>query len=107
LSSIVSPLISLSLSIHPTIQQQYNNNNTTTTIMKYRDVIIDAIQELHDRSGSSIFAIKKVMKGKYPGKQWGNAIFVRAIKAGTDAGYFIQIKVIYITKQKNCTVPVS
>merc|ERR1712160_187594 len=55
-----------------------------------------AIEELKDRNGSSMIAIKKFMQSKMPAdKKWLNATFLTALKNGVTAGDLIQVKNSY------------
>ena len=54
------------------------------------------IDELKDRTGSSMIAIKKFMQADLPKyKKWLNATFLPGLKAGVASGDFIQIKNSY------------
>ena len=64
--------------------------------MSYKAGIIKSIDDLKDRTGSSMIAIKKVMQTDLPkDKKWLNATFLSALKAGVASGDFIQIKNSY------------
>lgn len=64
--------------------------------MTYRDEITDTILKLHDRKGSSLTAIRNVMKENRPtGKKWANYAFISALKAGVLDGDLIQTKSSY------------
>jgi histone H1/5 len=64
--------------------------------MSYKAGIVDAIQELGDRSGSSSIAIRKVMQSKLPkGKKWQNTTYLTALKTGVANGDFVQNKNSY------------
>eukprot|EP00566_Odontella_aurita_P027811 CAMPEP_0113560020 /NCGR_PEP_ID=MMETSP0015_2-20120614/19209_1 /TAXON_ID=2838 /ORGANISM="Odontella" /LENGTH=170 /DNA_ID=CAMNT_0000461699 /DNA_START=111 /DNA_END=623 /DNA_ORIENTATION=- /assembly_acc=CAM_ASM_000160 len=64
--------------------------------MSYKAGIVKAIDELKDRSGSSMIAIKKHMQANLPkDKKWMNATFLSALKSGVAAGDFVQIKNSY------------
>ena len=52
-----------------------------------------AIEELKDRTGSLMIAIKKHMQNNIPmGKKWMNTTFLSALKAGVAAGDFVKVK---------------
>eukprot|EP00957_Ditylum_brightwellii_P057935 4392480-Ditylum_brightwellii.AAC.1 len=64
--------------------------------MSYKAGIIKAIDELKDRSGSSLISIKKHMQAGMPSdKKWLNATFLSALKSGVTAGDFIKVKNSY------------
>jgi len=64
--------------------------------MSYKAGIIKAIDELKDRTGSSMIAIKKHMQANLPkDKKWMNATFLSALKSGVAAGDLVQIKNSY------------
>lgn len=64
--------------------------------MSYKAGIIEAIQELKDRNGSSMIAIKKFMQSKLPqDKQWQNGTFLSALKSAVAAGELVQVKNSY------------
>ena len=64
--------------------------------MSYKAGIIKSIDELKDRTGSSMIAIKKFMQADLPkDKKWLNATFLSGLKAGVASGDFIQIKNSY------------
>lgn len=64
--------------------------------MSYKAGIVEAIQELGDRTGSSTIAIKKVMQAKLPkDKKWQNATFLSALKAGVEKGELVKNKNSY------------
>ena len=64
--------------------------------MSYKAGIIKAIEELKDRSGSSMISIKKHMQAHMPAdKKWMNAMFLKALKDGVKAGDFTQVKSSY------------
>jgi histone H1/5 len=64
--------------------------------MSYKAGIIESIQELKDRTGSSMIAIKKLMQEKLPkDKKWMNATFLSSLKKGVADGEFVQIKNSY------------
>ena len=64
--------------------------------MSYKAGIIKAIEELKDRGGSSMIAIKKHMQKNLPaGKKWMNTTFLSALKAGVAAEEFVKIKNSY------------
>mmetsp|Transcript_19692 Transcript_19692/g.33639 ORF Transcript_19692/g.33639 Transcript_19692/m.33639 type:complete len:188 (-) Transcript_19692:444-1007(-) len=84
-------VLKLLFSNHPTI-----NPVRTDDRMSYKAGIIEAIQELKDRNGSSMIAIKKVMQSRIPkGKTWKNYTFLTTLKTGVASGEFIQIKNSY------------
>ena len=59
----------------------------------YKEGIVNAINELKDRTGSSSIAIKKQMQANMPeGKKWMNGRFLKALKEGVDEGILIQSK---------------
>lgn len=61
--------------------------------MSYKEGIIKAIDELKDRTGSSMIAIKKKMQEELPkDKKWANAIFLKALKSGVEKGELIKNK---------------
>ena len=65
--------------------------------MSYKQGIIDVINELKDRNGYSLQAIKKALQAKQPAdKKWKNATFLTTLKAGVTAGDFVQTKVRYV-----------
>merc|ERR1712194_742827 len=65
-------------------------------IMSYKAGIIEAIEELKERSGSSSIAVKKYMQAKLPkDKKWKNGMFLMALKNGVASGDFVQIKNSY------------
>jgi histone H1/5 len=62
--------------------------------MSYKESIIEVINELGDRNGSSMIAIKKKVMEKIPNeKKWLNATFLQALKNGVTAGDFVKTKV--------------
>ena len=64
--------------------------------MSYKQGIVKAITELQDRNGSSMVAIKKIMKEKLPkDKKWKNATFLKVLKAGVKKGEFVKNKNSY------------
>merc|ERR1711897_124818 len=64
--------------------------------MSYKAGIIEAIEELKERSGSSAIAIKKYMQAKLPkDKKWKNGMFLMALKNGVASGDFVQNKNSY------------
>ena len=64
--------------------------------MSYKAGIIKAIEELKDRTGSSMISIKKHMQANMPAdKKWMNAMFLKALKDGVKAGDFTQAKGSY------------
>lgn len=64
--------------------------------MSYKAGIVKAIEELKDRTGSSMIAIKKHMQALMPAdKKWMNAMFLKALKDGVKAGDFTQVKNSY------------
>merc|ERR1719188_2521355 len=64
--------------------------------MSYKAGIIEAIEELKERSGSSSIAIKKYMQAKLPkDKKWKNGMFLLALKNGVTSGDFVQNKNSY------------
>lgn len=83
--------------------------------MTYKEGIVDAIQELKDRTGSSSIAIRKVMQSKLPkDKKWLNSTYLSALKTGVANGDFVQNKNSYklsaeykkkLTKSSSSTKP--
>ena len=64
--------------------------------MLYKAGIIKAINELKDRKGLSMIAIKNFMQANLPkDKKWLNATFLSGLKAGVASGNFIQINNLY------------
>ena len=64
--------------------------------MSYKAGIIKAVDELKDRTGTSMIAIKKHMQADLPkDKKWGNAVFLTALKASVASGDLIKIKNSY------------
>lgn len=64
--------------------------------MTYKEGIVDAIQQLGDRTGSSSIAIRKVMQSKLPkDKKWLNTTYLSALKTGVANGDFVQNKNSY------------
>ena len=64
--------------------------------MSYKAGIVKAIDELKDRTGSSMIAIKKHMQANLPkDKKWMNAVFLKTLKAGVASGDFVQNKNSY------------
>mmetsp|Transcript_9208 Transcript_9208/g.17238 ORF Transcript_9208/g.17238 Transcript_9208/m.17238 type:complete len:147 (-) Transcript_9208:167-607(-) len=64
--------------------------------MSYKAGIVKAIDELKDRSGSSMIAIKKHMQANLPkDKKWMNSTFLTALKSGVASGDFVQVKNSY------------
>ena len=64
--------------------------------MSYKAGIIESIQELKDRTGSSMIAIKKLMQEKLPkDKKWMNNTFLTSLKKGVADGDFVKIKNSY------------
>ena len=64
--------------------------------MLYKAGIINAIDKLKDRTGSSMIAIKKFMQADLPKeKKWLNATFLSALKVSVASGDLIQIKNSY------------
>ena len=64
--------------------------------MSYKQGIIDAIQGLQDRMGSSSIAIKKHMQANLPkDKKWQNATFLSSLKSGVDKGELVKNKNSY------------
>jgi histone H1/5 len=64
--------------------------------MSYKQGIVDAIQELGDRMGSSSIAIKKHMQARHPkDKKWQNATFLSSLKSGVDKGQLVKNKNSY------------
>jgi len=62
----------------------------------YKEGIVNAINELKDRTGSSSIAIKKQMQANMPeGKKWMNGRFLKALKDGVAAGDFVKVKASY------------
>merc|ERR1712117_321816 len=64
--------------------------------MGYKEGIVRAIEELKDRTGSSMIAIKKCMQVNLPAdKKWLNSVFLNTLKAGVASGDFVQNKGSY------------
>jgi len=64
--------------------------------MSYKAGIVKAIDELKDRTGSSMIAIKKHMQANLPkDKKWMNSTFLTALKSGVASGDFVQVKNSY------------
>merc|ERR1711971_1079128 len=64
--------------------------------MSYKAQIIEVIQELNERSGSSMIAIKKIMQDRLPkDKKWLNATFLTALKNGVEKGELVKNKASY------------
>jgi histone H1/5 len=64
--------------------------------MSYKQGIVDAIQELGDRMGSSSIAIKKHMQARHPkDKKWQNATFLSSLKSAVDKGQLVKNKNSY------------
>ena len=64
--------------------------------MSYKAGIVKAIEELKDRTGSSMISIKKHMQANMPAdKKWMNAMFLKALKDGVKSGDFTQVKNSY------------
>lgn len=64
--------------------------------MSYKQGIVDAIQELGDRMGSSSIAIKKHMQAHHPkDKKWQNATFLSSLKSAVDKGQLVKNKNSY------------
>ncbi len=64
--------------------------------MSYKAGIIKAIDELKDRTGSSMIAIKKHMQANMPSdKKWMNAMFLKALKDAVTTGDLVQTKQSY------------
>lgn len=64
--------------------------------MTCKQGIVDAIQELEDRTGSSSIAIRKVMQANLPeDKKWLNTFYLAALKSGVADGDFLQHKNSY------------
>mmetsp|Transcript_2999 Transcript_2999/g.4373 ORF Transcript_2999/g.4373 Transcript_2999/m.4373 type:complete len:80 (+) Transcript_2999:332-571(+) len=64
--------------------------------MSYEAGIVLVIDELKDRMGSSMVAIKKHMQANMSSdKKWLNATFLTALKSGVAAGDFIKVKNSY------------
>ena len=61
--------------------------------MTYKTGIIKAIEELKDRSGSSMASIKKHMQANLPAdKKWMNTMFLSSLKSGVKSGDLVQVK---------------
>jgi histone H1/5 len=89
INTTISPIIIIHLSL-------LHRKTSTVSIMSYKAGIVDAIQELGDRSGSSSIAIRKVMQSKLPkGKKWQNTTYLTALKTGVANGDFVQNKNSY------------
>ena len=64
--------------------------------MTYKAAIVQAIQELGDRSGSSSIAIRKHIQAKMPkDKKWLNATYLSALKSAVAKGELVQSKNSY------------
>lgn len=62
----------------------------------YKEGIINAIEVLKDRTGSSMVAIKKYMQANLPtDKKWLNTLFLQTLKSGVASGDFMQTKGSY------------
>jgi len=62
----------------------------------YKEGIINAIEVLKDRTGSSMVAIKKYMQANFPtDKKWLNTLFLQTLKSGVASGDFVQNKGSY------------
>jgi hypothetical protein len=62
----------------------------------YKSLIIESINELNDRKGSSMIAIKKLVQEKLSkDKKWQNATFLAALRRGVANGDLVQVKNSY------------
>lgn len=61
--------------------------------MTYKKEILKTVTELKDRNGSSMVAIRKVMKSTLPAeKKWLNATFLAALKSMVASGELQKVK---------------
>jgi hypothetical protein len=64
--------------------------------MAYKEGIIKALDELKDRTGSSLPAIKKYMQASLPqDKKWANGTFLSVLKTLVTSGDLVQLKGSY------------
>ena len=90
-----SPFKSFYIHTH-IIAEITKQHNTSYHTMSYKAGIVEAIQELKDRTGSSTIALKKIMQGKLPAdKKWQNTIFLSTLKKAVTDGDFVQVKNSY------------
>jgi hypothetical protein len=88
-----------------TVARTWSKTNVQTTphferttfqnknIMSHEEGVCVAIDELNDRKGSSMIAVKELMQANLPkDKKWLNGAFLDALKAGVAAGDLVQVK---------------
>lgn len=62
-------------------------------MVSYKEGIIKALDDLKDRTGSSLPAIKKHMQASHPqDKKWANGIFLSVLKSMVASGDIVQTK---------------
>jgi len=65
-------------------------------MVSYKEGIIKALDELKDRTGSSLPAIKKHMQASLPqDKKWANGTFLSLLKSLVSSGDLVQLKGSY------------
>jgi histone H1/5 len=65
-------------------------------MVSYKEGIIKAIDDLKDRTGSSLPAIKKHMQASHPqDKKWANGMFLSVLKSMVASGDIVQTKGSY------------
>lgn len=65
-------------------------------MVSYKEGIIKALDELKDRTGSSLPAIKKHMQASLPqDKKWANGMFLSVLKSMVTSGDIVQTKGSY------------
>ena len=65
-------------------------------MVSYKEGIIKALDELKDRTGSSLPAVKKYMQANMPkDKKWANGMFLNILKSMVTSGDLVQIKGSY------------
>jgi histone H1/5 len=62
-------------------------------MVSYKEGIIKALDDLKDRTGSSLPAIKKHMQASHPqDKKWANGMFLSVLKSMVASGDIVQTK---------------
>jgi histone H1/5 len=65
-------------------------------MVSYKEGIVKALDELKDRTGSSLPAIKKHMQASLPqDKKWANGMFLSILKSMVTSGDLVQTKGSY------------
>ena len=86
----------LASAYHPELFCSLYDEDTIKLIgMSYKAGITKAIDEMKDRTGSSMQAIKKHMQAEMGDKKWLNGMFLKALKDGVEKGDFIKVKASY------------